>query len=152
MLKIGDQIPNIELGNQEGEMVPLRVSVGQKAMVIYFYPKNNTPGCTIEACSFRDSYEEFVELGAEVIGISGDSSSSHKQVVEKRRLPFILLSDSHRVAEKAFGVKRNVLGLLPGRVTFIVDKDGTVLDIFSSATQPTKHVSIALKTLKTANR
>ncbi|MEP5613729.1 MAG: peroxiredoxin [Cyclobacteriaceae bacterium] len=152
MLKIGDQIPDVELVDQDGENISLRASVGRKAMVIYFYPKNNTPGCTLEACSFRDSYEEFVELGADVIGISGDSTSSHKQVVEKRRLPFILLSDNQKIAEKAFGVKRSVLGLLPGRVTFIIDKKGFVIDIFSSTTQPTKHVSTALEALKAADK
>ncbi|MEP1096266.1 MAG: peroxiredoxin [Cyclobacteriaceae bacterium] len=152
MLKIGDPVPDIKLSNQDEEIVSLRAFTGHKAMVIYFYPKNNTPGCTIEACSFRDSYEEFLEFGAEVIGISGDSTSSHKQVAEKRRLPFTLLSDNNRTAEKAFGVKRNILGLLPGRVTFIIDKNGFVLNVFSSATQPAKHVSTALEILKASAR
>ncbi len=127
-------------------MISLRSFKGTP-LVIYFYPKNNTPGCTAEACSFRDSYEDFTTLGAMVIGISGDSVDSHKRVTKKRRLPFTLLSDSKREAEKAFGVKRNLFGLLPGRVTFIADQDGRIVDVFSSAIRPRAHITTALKSL-----
>lgn len=148
MLKIGDPIPDVQLHNQDDEVVSIRMFVGEKPIVVYFYPKNNTPGCTIEACSFRDHHDVFTKLGAEVFGISGDSVSSHKSVVERRKLPFSLLSDNQRIAEKAFGVKRDILGLLPGRVTFIVDQNGVVVDIFSSAAQPGKHISASLQALK----
>ncbi len=146
MLKPGDNLPEIQLPNQDGEIVSLH-SLKGSPLVIYFYPKNNTPGCTAEACSFRDSYYDFTELGAKVIGISGDSVSSHKSVIVKRKLPFILLSDSDRKAEKAFGVKRNLFGMLPGRVTFIVDKTGHIVEVFSSASRPKAHITASLKSL-----
>ena len=130
MLKIGENLPDIQLPNQDGEMISLHSFKGKNPLVIYFYPKNNTPGCTIEACSFRDSYEDFLSLGAVVIGISGDTVASHKSVAEKRKLPFILLSDSNREAERAFGVERNLFGLLPGRVTFIADQHGRIYRYF----------------------
>ncbi len=148
MLKKGDTIPDIQLPNQEGELISLHSFKGRSPLVIYFYPKNNTPGCTAEACSFRDNYEDFVKLGATVIGISGDSVESHKSVTKKRRLPFTLLSDSKRKAEKAFGVERNLFGLLPGRVTFITDKNGQIIDVFSSVSRPKAHITIALKSLE----
>jgi peroxiredoxin Q/BCP len=133
--------------DHDGELVSLMSLLGNP-LIVYFYPKNNTPGCTKEACSFRDQYEGFKEFGAEVIGISGDSVSSHQQVKEKRRLPFILLSDENRIAEKAFAVKRNLFGMLPGRVTFVFDQKGLVIDRFNSASNPTKHVTNALEVLR----
>lgn len=148
MLRKGDSLPQLELNNQAGELVPLANFIGKQPVVIYFYPKNNTPGCTAEACSFRDSYEAFQELGAEVIGISGDSVSSHQKVAEKRSIPFVLLSDSRRKAEKAFGVPRNLFGVLPGRVTFIFNKEGKVIHTFNSASNPTKHIKESLDALK----
>ena len=121
MLIKGDALPEISLPDQDGKEVFLSSFKGTP-LVIYFYPKNNTSGCTAEACSFRDHYEKFKELGAEVIGISGDSVSSHYKVREKKKLLFILLSDKNRYAEKVFGVPRNLFGTLPGRVTFIVSE------------------------------
>ena len=117
-------------------------------LVVYFYPKNETRGCVAEACSFRDHYEEFKDLGAEVVGISGDSKESHQKFASKRRLPFVLLSDRKREAEKAFGVKRNFLGLIPGRVTYIFDAEGKLIHTFESATNPTKHIKEALAALR----
>lgn len=148
MLKIGDQIPDITLQDQDGQDVSITSFKGKNPLVIYFYPKNNTPGCTAEACSFRDHYEAFKELGAEVIGISGDSVASHQKVKNRRKLPFILLSDSKRKAEKAFGVPRSVLGLLPGRVTFVANKAGEIIHTFNSASNATRHIPEALKALK----
>lgn len=148
MLKKGNTVPLVSLSDQDNSLISLESFVGKKPLVIFFYPKNNTPGCTAEMCSFRDSYEAFAELGAEVIGISGDSSSSHKKVQSRRKLPFMLLSDSERLAEKAFGVPRNLFGVLPGRVTFVTDKEGKIIHTFNSSSNPTKHISESIKALK----
>ncbi len=147
MLNIGDKLPQIELPDHDGNTFTFD-QVSGRPLVVYFYPKNNTPGCTVEACSFRDRYDDFLKVGAEVIGISGDSSDSHAKVKEKRNLPFILLSDVNRVAEKAFGVPRNLFGMLPGRVTFVVNDQGTIIHTYNSATNPTQHIVKALAALK----
>lgn len=146
-LKKGDNLPDITLKNQIGDLIALRDFIGKKALVVYFYPKDDTPGCTAEACGFRDKYEEFEELGATVIGISSDSIGSHRLFAEKHQLNFNLLSDPNRAAEKAFGVPRNLLGLLPGRVTYVFDKSGQLSEIFSSQLQATRHIKEALKVL-----
>lgn len=148
MLRIGDLVPKISLQNQDNERVSLSSFCGEKPLVIFFYPKNNTPGCTAEMCSFRDHYEAFRDVGAEVIGISGDTSASHKKVQAKRKLPFLLLSDSDRSAEKAFGVPRNLFGMLPGRVTFVTDLEGKIIHVFNSSSNPTKHISESIKALQ----
>jgi peroxiredoxin Q/BCP len=148
MLKVGDKIPNISLHYQNDCLVNLAEITKNKPSVIYFYPKDETPGCTAEACGFRDHYEDFSELGAEIYGISADSPASHRKFKERHRLNFTLLSDEKKVAEKAFGVPRILFGLLPGRVTFIFDKNGVVQHTFNSALNPTKHISEALKKLK----
>ena len=131
-LKIGDKIPSFTLLNQEGKEVKSAELVGKANLVIYFYPKDYTPGCTKEACSFRDNFEEFTDLGAQVIGISADSPKSHTKFASKYNLPFTLLSDNKNEVRKAFGVKGSLFGLLPGRVTYIVDKSGVVQYIFDS--------------------
>jgi thioredoxin-dependent peroxiredoxin len=148
MLQPGTTIPDITLQSHAGEPVRLHDFVGKKPLVIYFYPKDGTSGCTAEACSFRDHYEDFSDLGAEVIGISRDSVQSHARVVERRRLPFILLSDPKKIAEKAFGVPPILLGFLPGRVTFIVDKQGTIISTFKSNRDISGHIQESLKALK----
>ena len=114
---------------------------------MYFYVKDFTSGCTREACSFRDSYPAFKNLGAEVIGISSDSENTHDAFAKKHQLPFILLSDKNGSARKAFGVKKT-LGILPGRVTFLIDKQGVVRHVFSSARDMGAHVEDALRVLK----
>jgi thioredoxin-dependent peroxiredoxin len=115
--------------------------------VVYFYPKDFTKGCTTEACEFRDSYEEFNNLGAEVIGISGDSQKSHGAFATEHKLPFILLSDPGGSVRKSYGVKKT-LGLVPGRVSFVIDKNGIVRHVFSSQSRATEHVGEALAVLK----
>jgi peroxiredoxin Q/BCP len=147
-LSIGDQIPYFELVNQHGETVKSTDLTG-KPLVIYFYPKDDTPGCTVEACSFRDSYEDFLEMGASVVGISSDTIVSHKKFAEKYRLPFVLLSDSNGAVRKSFSVPRSFLGLLPGRVTYIFDKEGNLRHIFDSQLNLNGHINTALKQLKT---
>ena len=116
-------------------------------MIAYFYPKDFTQGCTAEACSFRDSYEAFKDLGAEVIGISSDSQNSHRDFAQQYHLPFILLSDVDDAVRKAYGVKKT-LGLFAGRVSFVVDKKGIIRHVFSSQTRATAHVGEALILLK----
>src|SRR6201992_1461091 len=123
MLNVGDAMPDVALEGESGP-VKLRDTLG-KPLVVYFYPKDETYGCTKEACSFRDQYEDFVAAGADVIGVSRDDAASHAKFREHHRLPFTLLSDPEGKTAASWGV-RNVLGLVPGRVTFVFDKQGVV--------------------------
>jgi thioredoxin-dependent peroxiredoxin len=148
VVNVGDKAPDFTLPNQRGETVTLSHFQGQKAVVLYFYPKDDTPGCTVESCSFRDSYEDFVAAGAEVIGISSDSPDSHRAFASKHNLPFTLVSDAGAAVRKAYGVPAT-LGLLPGRVTYVIDKTGTVRHVFNSQFNPKGHVAEALGILKT---
>ncbi|MBO2012814.1 peroxiredoxin [Hymenobacter negativus] len=148
MLKIGDQAPDFSLKSTNGSTFSLSKQKGQKAIVLYFYPKDDTPGCTAEACSFRDQYEDFKDLGAEVIGISSDSEASHQKFTQKHRLPFELLADTDGKVRKLYEVPRALLGLLPGRVTFVIDKEGVIQYIFNSLSGATDHVSNAKKMLQ----
>ena len=149
-IKIGDKAPDFSLPDQTGKMVRLKDFQGKKSVVLYFYPKDDTPGCTKESCTFRDHYEVFKEAGAEVIGISSDSTDSHQQFASKYRLPFLLLSDEGGKIRKLYGVG-STLGVLPGRVTYIIDKNGIIRHIFSSQFSPMKHVDEAMEFLKTAS-
>lgn len=146
-LKVGDTIPRFTAKDTNGNDFDSANSAGQKPLVIYFYPKDNTPGCTAQACSFRDQYEDFKDLGAEVIGISSDSVASHQKFSKQFKLPFILLSDSDKKIRKLFGVPAGMFGLLPGRVTYVTDKNGVIQMIFDSVLA-TKHISKALETIK----
>ena len=145
-LKVGDKAPAINAKDQHGNEITLTQFKGKK-VVLYFYPKDNTPGCTAQACSFRDQYEDFKDLGAEVIGISSDSIASHEKFIHKYQLPFILLSDSDKKIRTLFGVKPDLLGLLPGRVTYVVDKNGIIQLIFDSM-NATNHISKALDVIQ----
>jgi len=133
--------------DQNGDKFDASKYIGKTPLVIYFYPKDFTPGCTKEACTFRDRYQDFQELGAEVIGISGDNESSHKRFAKKYNLPFTLLSDQNGQLRKRFGVKKNLLGLIPGRETFIFDDEGKLVLRFNSLNAE-PHIRKALKTLK----
>jgi thioredoxin-dependent peroxiredoxin len=130
-----------------GDNVTLSEYLGKKNVVLYFYPKDETPGCTREACTFRDSYEELTNLGAEVLGVSAQSVESHKSFATHHGLPFLLLSDTDNKVRHLYGVPSS-LGLLPGRVTYIIDKKGVVRHIFSSQTQAERHVEESRKTLR----
>ncbi len=143
----GDQAPDFALPSHDGKEISLADFRGKQAVVLYFYPKDGTPGCTKEACGFRDAYEDFVEAGAAVIGVSGDSADSHQSFAANNRLPFILLADSDGSLRKAFGVPKT-LGLLPGRVTYVIDKQGVVRYVFNSQTQAERHVTEALKVVR----
>ncbi len=149
-VEVGDIAPDFTLPDQSGKPVSLRDFRGSKNIVLYFYPKDNTPGCTAEAKAFRDSYEVFKEAGAEVIGISSDSEESHQQFAAQCQLPFILLSDRDSAVRKLYGVPAT-LGLLPGRVTYVIDKQGVVRHIFSSQFAPQKHIAEALQVLSSLN-
>ena len=147
-LQIGDNCPIFTLPNQHNQLINIHELIGQKNLVIYFYPKDETPGCTKEACTFRDSYEEFKDLGCEVIGISSDSVEDHLKFAEKHHLTFTLLADTKKDVRKAFGVPSNLFGLIPGRVTYIIDKTGCVRGIFNSQTNPLGHIKSALNILR----
>ena len=131
-LKVGDRIPHFELLNQHGELFKSETVLGVKPLVVYFYPKDETPGCTAEACSFRDHYEEFLELGAEVIGISSDGVKSHQKFATRHKLPFVLLSDSKKKVQRLFKLPKILFGLFTKRITFVIDKDGLVSYVHSS--------------------
>jgi len=146
--EVGSFVPQFTLADQNGNSFSVSSVIGKKNLVIYFYPKDDSPGCTAEACAFRDEFEIFNEADAMIIGISGQSVASHKKFAEKYRLSFTLLSDDGDKVRKLFGVPVNFLGLLPGRVTYIVDKSGKVIFVFDSQTQATKHVDEALRILK----
>ncbi|MGB3774009.1 MAG: peroxiredoxin [Leeuwenhoekiella sp.] len=146
-LKLGDTLPEFKLKTKDGEWFYSTSLVGEKPLIIYFYPKNFTPGCTKEACSFRDSYEEFKEYGAEVIAISSDGSASHSRFAEKYNLPFIFLADEKNKVRKLFGVKSELLGLLPGRETFVFDANAQLKMRYNSI-RATGHIQKALNSIK----
>ncbi len=145
-VQVGDLAPDFTLPDQSSAPVRLGKYLGKTDIVLYFYPKDDTAGCTTEACAFRDSYEVFKDAGAEVIGISSDTVESHQKFAKKHRLPFILLSDEGGVIRRRYGVS-TTFGL-PGRVTYVIDKKGIVRHIFSSQLQFEKHVDEAPKTLQ----
>jgi peroxiredoxin Q/BCP len=145
-VKVGDLAPEFTLPNQSGVAVSIEEYAGKTAIVLYFYPRDNTAVCTDEACAFRDSYEIIKAAGAEVIGVCSDSVESHRQFAEENQLPFILLSDTGGVIRTRYGVP-TALGL-PGRVTYIIDKQGIVRHIFFSQFTSQRHVDVALEVLQ----
>jgi peroxiredoxin Q/BCP len=150
-VKVGERAPDFTLPDATGKDVSLAAFRG-RPVVLYFYPKDDTPGCTKEACSFRDQYEDFREVGAEVVGVSSDSSEAHKKFASRYKLPFTLLADRGGQVRKLYGVPAT-LGLLPGRVTFVIDAGGVVRHVFNSQLDATRHVAEALGVLrKGANR
>lgn len=147
MLAVGKKVPFFTLNNHNGEIFDLKNYIGMKNLVIFFYPKSNTYGCTKEACAFRDHYENFSDAGALVIGISSDLVSVQKDFANKHKLPFILLSDPDQKVRNLFHVKKS-LGILPGRATFVVDKKGQIVHQFVSQLQFEKHVEESLQIIK----
>ncbi|XP_023513647.1 peroxiredoxin Q, chloroplastic-like [Cucurbita pepo subsp. pepo] len=144
----GQAPPAFNLKDQDGRNVSLSKFKG-KPVVVYFYPADETPGCTKQACAFRDSYEKFKKAGAQVVGISGDDSSSHKAFAKKYRLPFTLLSDEGNKVRKEWGVPSDLFGALPGRQTYVLDKNGIVQLVYNNQFQPEKHIDETLKLLQT---
>lgn len=150
-LQIGDSIPNFTLKDQHGNDFSIENIIHKNVLVIYFYPKDDTPGCVKEACSFRDEFEDFKELNATIIGISSDNVNSHKKFAEKYNLPFTLLADTKKEVQKLFGVPKSFLGIIPGRVTYIVGKDGKIKYIFNSLSKAKQHIVEAKKIIENLN-
>jgi thioredoxin-dependent peroxiredoxin len=146
-LRAGDPAPEFTLTSSTGQGVSLADFRGHTEVVLYFYPKDNTAVCSAEACSFRDSFQDFKDLGAQVIGVSSDSADSHRQFADRLRLPFILLSDPDGAVRARYRVPRT-FGLIPGRTTFLIDKNGIIQRVFSAQFQPSKHVTEALAALR----
>jgi peroxiredoxin Q/BCP len=147
-LVLGSSVPEFELKDQNGNMFSLAPVLGKKNLVIYFYPKDDSPGCTREACSFRDQFEVFADADAMIIGISAQSVESHFEFAKKHRLNYTLLSDTGNKVRKLFGVPASFFGLFPGRVTYVINKQGKVAYIFNSQTQAEKHIDEALRILQ----
>ncbi len=147
-LVVGSSVPTFELNDQNGKLFNLDSVLGNKNLVIYFYPKDDSPGCTKEACSFRDQFEVFADADALIIGISAQSVESHFDFAQKHRLNYTLLSDSGNKVRKLFGVPSNLFGLIPGRVTYVIDKKGKVVYMFNSQIKAEKHVEEALRILQ----
>ena len=144
--KVGSKAPDFSLRSQSEEIVGLKDFLGKRPVVLYFYPKDDTPGCTKEACAFRDEYEKFGRLDAEVIGVSSDSVESHRSFAEKHDLPFTLLSDEEGKVRRLYGVP-NTFGVFPGRVTYIIDEEGVIRHMFASQIAAVQHVEEALEAL-----
>ena len=140
---VGDVAPDVTLPSQGGEPVRLYGLLERGPVVLYFYPKDETPGCTTEACGFRDAYQAFQEAGAEVVGVSSDTTASHQAFADHHGLPFLLVSDQGGVLRKRYGVA-STMGIIPGRVTYVIDRDRTVRHVFSSQTNAQQHVREAL--------
>lgn len=143
---VGQPAPDFTAPKTGGGEFRLSDVKGQRAVVLYFYPRDETPGCTAEACAFRDSYEIFLENGADVVGVSGDSVESHERFADRHELPFTLVSDKGGALRRLYGVKAT-LGVWPGRVTFVIGKDGVVRHVFASQTDAVRHVEEALRTI-----
>ncbi len=150
MISVGEKAPDFTLPSQRGDNVTLSEYFGKKNIVLYFYPQDESRGCTKEACKFRDSYDVFTDLNAEVIGVSSQSVESHKSFASHHGLPFILLSDPNNEVRNLYDVPAT-LGIIPGRVTFIIDKKDIVRHVFSSQFQPEKHIAEAVEVLKKLN-
>ncbi|CDN11107.1 Alkyl hydroperoxide reductase subunit C-like protein [Richelia intracellularis] len=145
-VKVGEKAPDFTLQDQNGRQVSLKDFFG-KAIVLYFYPKDDTPGCTAESCAFRDQYQVFQSAGAEVIGVSGDSADSHQKFSSKYELPFTLLSDKGNKVRQSYGATA-AFGLFPGRVTYVIDAEGTVRYVFDSMFNFKGHVEETIKQIQ----
>ena len=144
-MKIGHQIPSFSLNDQNGNK---RTSEKlNKPLVLFFYPKDDTPGCTIEACGFRDKYDLFKILGAEVWGISNGNSQSHLEFANKNKLPYPLLCDLNNILRRQFGIPKS-LGFIEGRVTFIINSEGIIIHIFEDLLNGPAHIKEAIRALK----
>lgn len=149
-MNVGDNIPSFSLPDQDWNTLQSDELIG-KPCVIYFYPKDDTPGCTRQACSFRDQFETFRDMGAEVVGVSSDTPEEHRKFQEKYRLPYRLLSDSKGELRKKFKVPTAFFGLIPGRVTYVFDREGKLIDQFNSQSRAERHITKAIQLLEEAN-
>lgn len=146
-LQKGDQLPHFILNDENHQPINIANLKG-KYLILYFYPKDNTLGCIKEAISFRDAYKELVDAGAIVYGVSSDKPDTHAKFKAKYRLPFSLLSDTAGELRKLLGVPNDLFGLLPGRVTYIFNPDGRLMEVFKSQRSPERHVREALKVIQ----
>src|SRR5688500_16102101 len=146
-IQVGDRAPDFSATTQDGAKISLSDFGGTKSLILFFYPKDDTPICTKETCAFRDSYEKFLEAGAEVIGVSSDSDQSHREFAQRHHLPYPLISDVDGSLRSAFGVSKT-LGLIPGRVTYVIDESGIVRLIFRAQFASDEHVQQALAALR----
>ena len=150
-LAVGDSLPSFQAPLGDGGTFDSSAHVGRRALVIFFYPKDDTPLCTQEACGFRDAYEQFVAAGAEVVGVSGDTAASHAAFARRHNLPFPIISDTGGRLRRLFGVP-SLLGFLPGRVTYVIDREGIVRLVFNSSFSAAGHVRQALDLLVAEQR
>lgn len=150
-LRVGFRVSDFTLPDQDGKAVSLRELLASGCLVLYFYPRDETPGCTVEACSFRDEHQELAEAGACVVGVSSDDVESHRRFAEKHKLPFRLLSDRGGELRKRFGVPKT-LGFIDGRVTYVIDSLGIVRHVFSSQLRTRHHVEEALRVVRDLQR
>ena len=148
-LQVGDLAPKIALKDQNGKLKTSQQLLG-KTYVLFFYPKDDTPGCTMEVCGFRDNYELFKKLGVEILGVSGDSEKSHQNFSKRHNLPYSILSDEENKLRKAFGIPKS-LGFIPSRITFIINKEGKILNCFNNLLDAQAHIKNALNILNSSN-
>lgn len=143
-IEVGDEAPQFTAPLQDGSTFDSATLLGKKSLVLFFYPKDNTPVCTQQACAFRDAYEQFVAADVEVVGVSSDSAASHQKFAAKHKLPFPIISDGSGALRRLFGVPR-ALGIFPGRVTYVIDKAGTVRMVYNATLAAEPHVRKALE-------
>lgn len=144
-LKVGDRAPDFTGLSDEGGKISLSEKLKEGPVVLYFYPKDETPGCVAEACSFRDRWDEITKLGAIVLGVSSDSLESHRKFKSNRKLPFTLISDESKDIRKAYGATGT---LIPPRITYVIDKSGIIREVYNSQINASNHVEVALKALR----
>lgn len=147
-LGVGDQAPDFTLLDQSNRSVQLSGLLEEGVVVLFFYPKDYSMGCTAEVCAFRDNFEAFRDAGAIVVGVSADTTESHQGFAERHRLPFILLSDPEDAVHKLYGVEKT-LDIFRGRVTYVIDQQGSIRHVFSSQINIDKHVKDALQIIRT---
>ena len=147
MVAVGELAPEFSLLDQDGQTVSLSQFRGQKNVVLYFYPRDETPICTQEACSFRDAHPEFQAVDAEILGISADDQASHRAFADNHRLPFRVLSDPKLQVAKQYGALKG-FGLIRSRVSFVIDRAGVVRDVIEAQFSASAHVEGAQAALK----
>ncbi len=147
-MKVGDKVPSFSLQDQNGQVFKLDEELNRGPLVFFFYPKDETPVCTAEACSFRDANDDFVKAGAAVFGVSSDDVASHKKFADKHKLNYRLLADVGGKVREQLGVPRSFFGLKDGRVTYVVDKSGVVRMAHEAALQAQNHVDQAISIIR----
>jgi len=147
-IKIGDSLPSFSLPDKNGILQSIDEIRKGRNLVLYFYPKDETLVCTKQACGFRNDYAEFERNNCEIVGISSDPPESHRQFIDHHHLPFILLSDVNNEVRTLLGVPRDLLGLISGRYTYVINKKGIIIHIFNDYLFASKHITESLKALE----